>query len=109
MINRRAFMVTAMAAMTAGRSAGGATGYFAPAEEAPHARTWLCWASTPSIYGASRAYFEDLQESLGRLAAVDVATRRKRPRRRELGIEDRAAPGAVPVGIAVAVGDAGEA
>ncbi|MEM7168597.1 MAG: agmatine deiminase family protein [Pseudomonadota bacterium] len=71
MLNRRYFMVSIMAAMTtSGRAFGAAIDggpYFAPAEEAPHARTWLCWASTPSIYGGGR-YFEDLQESLARLA-----------------------------------------
>jgi len=45
-------------------------GFFAPAEAAPHARTWLAWASTESIYDASTAYFEDVQETLGRLAAA---------------------------------------
>lgn len=45
-------------------------GFYAPAEAAPHARTWLAWASTRSIYGASTAYFEDVQETLGRLAAA---------------------------------------
>ena len=67
-------MVAAMATAAAGRSAFGArteaTGYFAPAEEAPHARTWMCWPSTPSIYGASTGYFESVQETLGRLAAA---------------------------------------
>lgn len=45
-------------------------GFYAPAEEAPHARTWLAWPSTLSIYGASTAYFEDVQDTLGRLAAA---------------------------------------
>ncbi len=45
-------------------------GFYAPAEEAPHARTWLAWASTKSIYGTSTAYYEDVQETLGRLAAA---------------------------------------
>ena len=67
-------MVMAMAAMTRGRAAGAArlkgTDFYAPAEEAPHARTWMCWASTKSIYGAATGYFEDLQETLGRLAAA---------------------------------------
>jgi agmatine deiminase len=45
-------------------------GFYAPAEGAPHARTWLAWASTKSIYGTSTAYFEDVQEALGRLAAA---------------------------------------
>lgn len=42
----------------------------APAEAAPHARTWLCWPSTPAIYGTSQAYYESVQETLGRLAAA---------------------------------------
>ncbi|MEQ9491418.1 MAG: agmatine deiminase family protein [Alphaproteobacteria bacterium] len=45
-------------------------GYFAPAEEAPHARTWLAWASTKGIYGSSLAYYEDVLETQGRLAAA---------------------------------------
>lgn len=45
-------------------------GFYAPAEGAPHARTWLAWAATKSIYGASTAYYEDVQETLGRLAAA---------------------------------------
>ncbi len=77
MIDRRRFLVTTLmtttAAMTAGRKARGLTtaeaGPFAPAEEAPHARTWMCWASTRSIY-PGRSYFEALQEALGRLAAA---------------------------------------
>jgi agmatine deiminase len=72
--NRRIFIATSMAAIMTGRSALGATdsmqGFYAPAEEAPHARTWLAWASTKSIYGASTGYFEDVQETLGRLAAA---------------------------------------
>ena len=45
-------------------------GYFAPAEESRHARTWMCWPSTPSIYGRSASYFESVQETIGRLAAA---------------------------------------
>ena len=45
-------------------------GFHAPAEEARHARTWMCWASTRSIYGNSTSYFESVQETLGRLAAT---------------------------------------
>jgi agmatine deiminase len=41
--------------------------YFAPAEEAPHAATWMAWPSTASIYGGG-SYFESVQETLGRLA-----------------------------------------
>ena len=44
-------------------------GFFAPAEEAPHARTWMCWPSTRAIYG-EQGYFESVQETLGRLAAA---------------------------------------
>jgi agmatine deiminase len=60
--------------MLAGRSTIGieprSQGYFAPAEEWPHARTWMCWPSTPSIYGGPTSYFESVQETLGRLAAA---------------------------------------
>ncbi|MEO1192071.1 MAG: agmatine deiminase family protein [Pseudomonadota bacterium] len=45
-------------------------GFFAPAEEAPHARTWMCWPSTPAIYRAGVAYFEEVQVTLARLAAA---------------------------------------
>ena len=54
----------------ASRATSTKQGFYAPAEEAPHARTWLAWASTKSIYGTSTAYFEDVQETLGRLAAA---------------------------------------
>ncbi len=74
MINRRTFMVTTMAVMAAGRSAlgtqQGSHEFFAPAEQAPHARTWMCWPSTKSIYGGSTSYFESVQDTLGRLAAT---------------------------------------
>ncbi len=73
-INRRIFIVATMTAITKGHHVLGAEssmqGFYAPAEAAPHARTWLAWASTKSIYGASTAYFEDVQETLGRLAAA---------------------------------------
>lgn len=42
----------------------------APAEDAPHARTWMCWPSTPSVYGGGGAYFESVQETIGRLASA---------------------------------------
>ena len=42
----------------------------APAEAKPHARTWMAWPSTPAIYGGSGAYYESVQETLGRLAAA---------------------------------------
>ncbi len=48
----------------------GAQRFYAPAESAPHARTWMCWPSTPSIYGDDEAYFEDVQRTLGRIAAA---------------------------------------
>ncbi len=73
-LNRRTFFETAIAAVTVGRSAlaaqPAALGYFAPAEESAHARTWMCWPSNPSIYGEPAAYFESVQEALGRLAAA---------------------------------------
>jgi agmatine deiminase len=42
----------------------------APAEAEPHARTWMAWPSTPDLYGGPGAYFESVQETLGRLAAA---------------------------------------
>ncbi|MCC6786259.1 MAG: agmatine deiminase family protein [Hyphomonadaceae bacterium] len=41
-----------------------------PAEDAAHARTWMCWPSTPAIYGGQGAYYESVQASIGRLAAA---------------------------------------
>ena len=73
-LNRRTFVGAAIAAMTSGRAALAAQptahGYFAPAEESTHARTWMCWASTGSIYKGPTGYFESVQETLGRLAAA---------------------------------------
>jgi agmatine deiminase len=73
-IDRRTFIVTTVVAIAKEQHALGAKtsmqGFYAPAEEAPHARTWLAWASTKSIYGTSTAYFEDVQQTLGRLAAA---------------------------------------
>ena len=54
----------------AGQETAQAAGFFAPAEEALHARTWMCWPSTPEIYGGAGAYFESVQETLARLAAA---------------------------------------
>jgi agmatine deiminase len=66
-----------MAAMAIGRTSRAAQpeppGYFAPAEESPHARTWMAWPSTASIYGGPSAYFESVQETIGRLAAAIAA------------------------------------
>jgi agmatine deiminase len=73
-LSRRTFVGAAIAAMKAGRAAlaaqPAALGYFAPAEESPHARTWMCWPSTRSIYKGPTGYFESVQETLGRLAAA---------------------------------------
>lgn len=41
-----------------------------PAEAEPHEKTWMAWPSTPSLYGGPGAYFESVQETLGRLAAA---------------------------------------
>lgn len=41
-----------------------------PAESEPHTRTWMAWPSTPGFYGGPGAYFESVQETLGRLAAA---------------------------------------
>jgi len=35
-----------------------------------HARTWMCWAATRSIYEGSISYFEEVQETLGKLATA---------------------------------------
>ena len=73
-MNRRRFLECWMATLASTRLARGdetaAAGFFAPAEEAPHARTWMCWPATASIYGGTGAYYEDVQETLGRLAAA---------------------------------------
>ncbi|MEM8493237.1 MAG: agmatine deiminase family protein [Pseudomonadota bacterium] len=39
----------------------------APAEEHPHAATWMAWPHNLSLY-EDRSYFEDVQQHLGRLA-----------------------------------------
>lgn len=41
-----------------------------PSETEPHARTWMAWPSTPAVYGGPGAYYESVQEALGRLAAA---------------------------------------
>ena len=41
-----------------------------PSETEPHARTWMAWPSTPAVYGGPGAYYESVQETLGRLAAA---------------------------------------
>ncbi|TPM37922.1 agmatine deiminase family protein [Mesorhizobium sp. B2-3-4] len=50
-------------------SADGGAGR-APSEAQPHARTWMAWPSTPSVYGGPGVYYESVQETLGRLAAA---------------------------------------
>ncbi|MEM7171368.1 MAG: agmatine deiminase family protein [Pseudomonadota bacterium] len=45
-------------------------GPWLPAEDAAHRRTWMCWPSTEAIYGRTQAYFEAVQENLGRLAGT---------------------------------------
>lgn len=61
-----------MAAIATARSAhAGETrpqGLYAPAEEAPHVRTWMCWPATASIYGGQGSYWEDVKATLARLA-----------------------------------------
>jgi len=42
----------------------------APSEDGAHARTWMCWPSTPAVYGGRGAYYESVQETIGRLAAA---------------------------------------
>lgn len=73
-LNRRTLLGTTVAAMALGRSSVAAQpvspGYFAPAEESPHARTWMCWPSTASIYKGPSAYYESVQETIGRLATA---------------------------------------
>ena len=71
---RRRFLECWMAILASAPLAHGdekaASGFFAPAEEAPHARTWMCWPATASIYGGEGAYYESVQETIGRLAAA---------------------------------------
>ena len=73
-LNRRTFMGTMIATMASNGSTLAAQpkalGYYAPAEESPHARTWMCWPSTASIYQGPTGYFESVQEAIGRLAAT---------------------------------------
>ena len=44
--------------------------WFAPAEAAPHAGTWMCWPTDAEIYGGPGAYHEAVQEHLAGLAAA---------------------------------------
>lgn len=73
-LNRRRFSGLALGAVTLGCSGGSERSslqsFQAPAEDAAHARTWMCWPSTPSVYGGRGAYYESVQETIGRLAAA---------------------------------------
>lgn len=42
----------------------------APSETEPHAGTWMAWPSMPAVYGGPGAYYQSVQETLGRLAAA---------------------------------------
>ncbi len=68
-MRRRTFLMTAAATVASGRLAAatidGRT-FHAPAEEAPHARTWMCWPSRSRIYGGRRQ-LETVQEHLASL------------------------------------------
>jgi agmatine deiminase len=44
--------------------------WFAPAETARHAATWMCWPADAAIYGGPGAYYEAVRENLGKLAAA---------------------------------------
>ena len=73
-MNRRHFSGLALSVVTLG--CGGSFNrssmqlFQAPAEDAAHARTWMCWPSTPSVYGGRGAYYESVQETIGRLSAA---------------------------------------
>ncbi|MEM7740082.1 MAG: agmatine deiminase family protein [Pseudomonadota bacterium] len=70
-MDRRFFMASAFASSAVPQAFAGSDitrAFFAPHEGARHARTWMCWPSTEEIYESSLAYFEDVQETLGRLA-----------------------------------------
>jgi len=72
-VNRRRFSGFALGALALGcrdyANNSPMQSYSVPAEDAPHARTWMCWPSTPSVYGGAGAYYESVQETIGRLAA----------------------------------------
>ncbi len=71
MPTRRSILGAMMAGMTfPGFVAGSEQRFFAPAEEARHTRTWLCWPSTRAIYRRGKGYYEDVQETIARLAAA---------------------------------------
>ncbi|MGD9965853.1 MAG: agmatine/peptidylarginine deiminase [Hyphomonadaceae bacterium] len=76
-MNRRRYFGLALGAVTLG--CGGnpnrspLQSFRAPAEDAPHARTWMCWPSTPATYGGRGEYYESVQETIGRLAAAIAA------------------------------------
>jgi len=46
--------------------------WLAPAETAPHARTWMCWPSNAHFY-SDTAYYESVQETISRVASAIAA------------------------------------
>ncbi|MEM8622458.1 MAG: agmatine deiminase family protein [Pseudomonadota bacterium] len=49
------------------------TRHLAPAEEAPHARTWMCWPAMKRNYqyrGRPAGYYAEVKSTIGRLAAA---------------------------------------
>ncbi|MEO1042427.1 MAG: agmatine deiminase family protein [Pseudomonadota bacterium] len=76
LMDRRGFFASALAS---GAMAGAMAQtddsriFVAPHEGELHRRTWMCWPSTHAIYESSLAYFEDVQETLGRLASAIAA------------------------------------
>ncbi|MEM7213841.1 MAG: agmatine deiminase family protein, partial [Pseudomonadota bacterium] len=49
------------------------TRYIAPAEESPHARTWMCWPAMEENYqydGRPAGYYEEVKQTVGRLATT---------------------------------------
>lgn len=74
-LSRRSFVLaaTSLALLPAARSRAEEENFgmiSVPAEAEPHERTWMAWPSTPDLYGGPGAYFESVQETLGRLAAA---------------------------------------
>lgn len=73
-MNRRRFSGLALGALALGcggnRGETAMSSFRAPAEDAPHARTWMCWPSNASVYGGRGAYYESVLECIGRLAAA---------------------------------------
>ncbi|MEG3640121.1 agmatine deiminase family protein [Magnetococcus sp. PR-3] len=71
MMARRTFLQTLLVGFGLANSAlaGTPKGFYAPAEDAPHARTWMCWPMLPEdAEGSDLAYVEEVQLTLARLA-----------------------------------------